>query len=180
MERADLGRSFHVVVAYDADGVAAPLARQMQGEWSHLAIYAELEPLRGRRLRAECLSGLSHVLLVDSQGLIRDPAADLAALVMPLRGPAVGSFRTGWRTREFDAWLYPQRGPAPPLPVEQVQQRLEEELVGLPLFELPWLWVEKETAAARCHPHFGPECPTPAAAPQASKRSRSGRSSAKG
>ena len=180
MERADLGRSFHVVVAYDADGVAAPLARQMQGEWSHLAIYAELEPLRGRRLRSECLTGLSHVLLVDSQGLIRDPAADLAALVMPLRGPAVGSFRTGWRTREFDAWLYPQRGPAPPLPVAQAQQRLEEELVALPLFELPWLWVERENAAARCHPHFGPECPAPAAAPHASKRPRSGRSSAKG
>ena len=178
MERADLGRSFHVVVAYDADGVAAPLARQMQGAWAHLAIYAELEPLRGRKLRAECLTGLSHVLLVDSQGLIRDPAADLAALVMPLRGPAVGSFRTGWRTREFDAWLYPQR-PAPPLPVEQAQQRLEEDLVALPLFELPWLWVEKESAPARCHPHFGPECPAPAA-PEASKGSRSSRSRSKG
>ena len=83
---------------------------------------------------------------------------------MPMRGPPVGTFRTGWRTREFDPWIAP--GPPsrhigeaqPSLDVEAAQHRLEEELVALPIAELPWLWIEREGAGSRAfHPHFGPE-----------------------
>jgi hypothetical protein len=75
---------------------------------------------------------------------------------MPLRGPAVGGFRSGWRTREFDRWILPTATPRPLDPV-WVEQRLMEEHVAIPIAELPWLWVERSGAHVSCHPHFGPD-----------------------
>jgi ABC-type transport system substrate-binding protein len=159
MERAKVGHAFHVFLAYDADGPEAPVARALQGQWSRQGIYAELRPLRGAALARERLEGAAHLALVVAQALPAEAAGPLAGLVMPLRGPAVGSFRTGWRTREFDAWLAP--GAAPAGPVSAVQARLAEELVALPLASLPWAWLERPgDGAVRLHPRFGPECAT--------------------
>lgn len=158
LARGKLGRSFHVNLSYDADGAAASVARALQGQWARLDLYADLYPLRGAPLGAELLSGSSHLLLVEQQPLLDTPAAGLAALVMPLRGPAVGSFRTGWRTRAFDPWIAPRRGVAPP-DVAEASHGLADELVVLPLADLPWRWVERaQGAETDFHPHFGPDC----------------------
>jgi hypothetical protein len=158
MERGKLGRSFHVVMVFDADGPASVVARELQGEFARQSIYIELEPLSGERLATASVTGLGHLFLAESQGLLDDPASDLAQLVMPMRGPAVGSFRTGWRTREFDAWIAPRRVP-PPFPADPIQQRLEEEMVVLPLADLPWVWIERsDHPVGNFHPRFGPGC----------------------
>ncbi|MBI5710353.1 MAG: hypothetical protein HZC42_08635 [Candidatus Eisenbacteria bacterium] len=158
MARAKLGRSFHVVMAYDPDGAGAEVARALQGDWARLGIYVELRARRGTRLSAELLGGLSHLALVESQAPDAGAAAELATVVMPPRGPAVGSFKTGWRTREFDAWLAPRRAGGAP-DAAPAQARLAEERVALPLAELPWVWVERAGAAGTgFHPRFGPEC----------------------
>ena len=155
MNRGKLGRSFHVDMAYRGDGPGEAIARSMQGEWSSHAIYIEPHPLRGERFVTEALSGRMHIVLTESQALIDDVAAELAQVVMPIRGPAVGSFRTGWRTREFDPWIFPRDRTGPP--VEALQRRLAEELVVLPLAELPWVWIERDAGPSDpAHPHFGP------------------------
>jgi ABC-type transport system substrate-binding protein len=156
MEDGRLGRSFHVDLAYDADGAGAAIARAMQGEWARLSIYVELVPLRGEAWRTEQSKGLSHLLLVESQAPLDDAAAELATLVMPMRGPAVGGVRTGWRTRDLDAWILGaepwSRGAA-----AEVQQRLEQDRIVVPLADLPWVWVAREGGAdPDFHPHFGP------------------------
>ncbi len=156
MNRGDLGRSFHVTMAYDADGPGAAVARSMQGEWARLGLYVELRELRGGDMSAYALTGGSHLLLVESQPLLEGAAAELAGLVMPLRGPAIGAYRTAWRTRAFDPWIATGRATRP-LDPGQVQQRLEEELVVLPLVRLPWAWVERDAApVAGFHPRYGP------------------------
>ena len=163
MDRGKLGQAFHVRMTYDADGAGATVARVLQGEWSRLGIYAELLPLRGPKLSRELLGGLSHLALVEEQPWQNDLAGTLASLVMPLRGPAVGAFRTGWRTREFDGLLSPSRGTVAPAP-EAAQLRLREELVALPLARLPWVWLERTGGSAvSFHPRFGPGCAAPAA-----------------
>ena len=161
MERGKLGQAFHVVMGYDADGAAAMVARVLQGDWSRLGIYVELRPLRGPKLARELLAGLSQLSLVEEQPWADDPAGTLAALVMPLRGPAVGAFRTGWRTREFDGLLAPARGTTSPGP-DAAQARLREDLVVLPLARLPWVWLARENGAPLSfHPRFGPACAGP-------------------
>jgi ABC-type transport system substrate-binding protein len=158
MGRGKLGQAFHVVMGYDADGAGAAVARGLQEEWSRLGIYAELRPLRGPKLARELLVGLSQLALVEEQPWTDDPAGTLASLVMPLRGPAVGAFRTGWRTREFDGLLAPVRGSTPPGP-DAAQARLREELVVLPLVRLPWVWLGREDGMPLSfHPRFGPGC----------------------
>lgn len=160
-ERGKLGRSFHVVMAYDANGPAAEVARNLQGEWSSHAIYVELQSLAGAKRQAEFLTGRAHLVLVDAQEPASDPPAMLATLVMPYRGPAVGSVRTGWRTRDFDPWIAPSRRGAPWDP-GWVERRLEEDRVVLPLARLPWVWLERaEGPGAPFHPRYGPECPSP-------------------
>ena len=160
-ERGKLGRSFHVVMAYDANGPAAEVARQMQGEWAAHSIYVELMPLTGAKRQAEFLSGRAHLVLADVQEPAPDPAALLAMLVMPLRGPAVGPVRTGWRTRDFDPWLAPGRHSAAWDP-GWVESRLQEEGIVLPLARLPWVWLERAAGpVAPFDPRFGPQCPTP-------------------
>jgi hypothetical protein len=165
LDRGNLGRSFHIVLAYDPDGSGERIARIVQGEWAGHSIYVEPRPLRGRALEEEALTGRSHGLLVEAQALLDRPEADLAVVVMPLRGPAVGSFRTGWRTREFDPWILAAPG-APPLDPSTAQRRLEEERVVLPIAELPWLWVVREgDSGVAFHPGFGPQCASLTPAP---------------
>jgi ABC-type transport system substrate-binding protein len=156
LERGKLGRSLHVVMAYARYGVAAEVARPMQVEWARLGLDVELRPLSGAMLEAEALRyGGAQALLIDSQSLLKDPVADLATLVVPARGPAVGSFRSGWVTREFDRWIGGR--PASELDVAYAQQRLAEEQVVLPLARLPWVWVERTTRTIPVHPRFGPD-----------------------
>lgn len=173
MEQGKLGRSFHVNMIYDADAAGAQVARAMQGDWARYGIYVDLLPRRGEQVSNDLLTGLAHVALVAAQAPTTDPASQLAPLIMPLRGPAVGSFRTGWRTRAFDAWIAPG---ASALPAREIQDRLAEERVAIPLAELPWLWVEREgTEPAGFHPHFGPGITIPAGAagvPPPPRRSR--------
>jgi len=156
LERGRLGRSMHVVMAYSADGPAARVARVMQVEWARLGLDVELRPFRQPRPVTEWMRrGGAQLLLLESQSLLDSPAADMAMLVEPLRGPAIGGFRTGWRTREFDRWI---AGTAhEPLDAGWAQQRLAEERVALPLARLPWVWVEPSHAPLRHHPRFGPE-----------------------
>jgi ABC-type transport system substrate-binding protein len=159
MERGKLGHAFHVVMCYDADGAGAKVALALQEEWSKLGIYAELRPLRGPKLARELLTGLSHLALVEEQPWTDDPAGTLASLVMPLRGPAVGAFRTGWRTRDFDGLLGPVRGSPSPGP-DAAQARLREDLIVLPLARLPWVWLARENGPPLSfHPRLGPGCP---------------------
>ncbi len=161
-ERGKLGRSFHVDMAYDANGPAAEIARNLQGEWASHAIYVELLPVTGAKRRAQFLNGRAHLVLADVQELETDPAGLLATLVMPARGAAVGAVRSGWRTRDFDPWVLPTRHEAPWDPA-WVERRLEEERVVLPLARLPWVWLERAAGpVAAYHPRFGPECPSPA------------------
>ena len=156
MDRGQLGRSFHVDMAFRGDGPGAAVARSLQGEWSRFAIYVEPHPLRGERWTEEALSGLTHLTLVESQAVVDDPSAELAQVVMPLRGPPVGAWRTGWRTRGFEPWITP-RAAVGSLPIDEIEQRLEEELVVLPLAELPWVWIERDDRPRLpLHPHFGP------------------------
>jgi ABC-type transport system substrate-binding protein len=158
MERARLGAAFHVTMAYDVDGEGARVARVLQGVWSRLGIYVELRPLRGPGRDRELLRGLSHLALVEAQSWSEDPAGTLSQVVQPLRGPSVGTFRTGWRTREFDGWIDPAPGRA-----RQggtiVSARLAEDLVVLPLAELPWTWLcRSDGAPLPFHPRYGPAC----------------------
>ncbi len=164
MAHGDLGISFHVTLGYDADEAGAATARVLQGEWARIGIYVELQPLRAAAARAQALTGGPQLELAEEQPLLERPEAELAALVMPLRGPAVGALRTGWRTREFDPWLWPARSATPgPFDAVGARRRLEEECVVLPLAELPWVWVTRigAPAATTLQPRFGPVCIPP-------------------
>lgn len=158
LERGKLGASFHVVLAYDADGAGAAVARALQGTWARVGLYAEMRPLRGAAALAQPLAAAAaHAQLVESQALLRGAEAELAGLVMPVRGPAVGAYRSGWRTREFDPWIA-RTDSATPLDAVLAQNRLSEERLALPIAQLPWQWVERNTGEiARIHPRFGPE-----------------------
>lgn len=159
LARGHLGASFHVVLAYDADGTGGAVARALQGQWSALGLYAELRPLRGPQAAAEPLhAAAAQAQLVETQAPLPGAAAELATLVMPLRGPAIGSVRTGWRTREFDHWI---GGADPPEPLDAAaaQARLAEERVVLPLAKLPWRWLARTGAPplVRFSPAYGPD-----------------------
>ncbi len=150
--------SFHVVLAYDADGAGAAVARALQGTWARVGLYAEMRPLRGAAAAAQpLLPAAAHAQLVEAQALLGGADAELAGYVMPVRGPAVGSFRSGWRTREFDPWVA-RTDATVPLDAVRAQARLVEERLALPIALLPWQWVERNTGEiARFHPRFGPE-----------------------
>lgn len=143
LARGKLGRSLHVTLGYAADREGGEVARAIQSEWARFALDAELQPLRGLKLRDSRLASVGpHVQLVEYQPLLEDPEATLAGFVMPVRDPAVGPVRTGWRTREFDPWIGPRRS-GDPFDPETVQRRLAEDRVVLPLARLPWLWIER-------------------------------------
>jgi ABC-type transport system substrate-binding protein len=159
LDRGHLGVSFHVVLAFDADGAGAEVARALQGQWASLGIYAELRSLRGADALAEPLrAAAAQAQLVEVQAPLPGADAELATLVMPLRGAAVGGVRTGWRTREFDPWLA-ATGAAGPIDAAAAQARLAEERVALPLARLPWRWVERSGGGLRVHfaPAEGPD-----------------------
>ena len=167
LDRGRLGRSMHVVMAYPADGVAAEIARGMQTEWAGVALDVELRPLRRVSMSAEALRrGGAQLLLLEAQPVSGDPVGELAALVQPRHAPPVGSFRTGWATREFDRWIGPQP-PETPLDLDLAQRRLGEELVAIPLARLPWVWIVREAGPPIAgHPRFGPDpSPRPPAVP---------------
>jgi ABC-type transport system substrate-binding protein len=158
-QRGGLGRSFHVYVAYDANGPCGDVARILQGEWANQSIYAELRPLAGDKWRDELSRGLSHLVLVDEGDLIDGVAGLVSASVMPARGPAVGPVRTGWRTREFDS-IIALGERAPQYDPDALQNRLSEELVALPLTGLRFVWVERDGGpSVASHPRFGPRPP---------------------
>ncbi len=149
--------SYHFVLAYDADLAGAEIARSLQGQWASKGHYAELRPLRGADAVHEALSaGTAQAQLVESQALLTGAEAELALLVAPLRGPAVGGFRTGWRTREFDRWLaLPDALPG--VDPDAVQRVLAAEQVVLPLAGLPWqLAIRTGGPPPAVHPAFGP------------------------
>lgn len=147
LDRGNLGSSMHVGMAYDAGGVAASIASVLQEQWARLAIDVERIPMRGEKLGREQLAATgAHLLLVEHQAPFEDAASELATYVMPIREVPVGAFRSGWRTREFDRWIGPERGTAPP-DVPAAQARLGEELVVLPIATLDWVWIEREGGA---------------------------------
>jgi len=156
LDRGKLGRSFHVTLAFDADGEGSNLARRMQGEWSRLGLYVDLLPLRGSEFLEEALHGRrAQLLLVDAQPPLAGMRAELATLVQPLRGGSVGAFRTGWRTREFDAAILPGAGGSA-LDPAMVRGRIIEELVALPIAVLDRVGVLREGfTAARLNPEAG-------------------------
>jgi ABC-type transport system substrate-binding protein len=158
LERGKLGRSMHVTLGYAADREGAEVARVLQGEWARFALDAEMQALRGDKLRDSRLAPVGpHVELVEYQPILEDPEATLAGFVMPIRDVAVGPVRTGWRTREFDPWIGPRRS-GDPFDPEVVQRRLAEERVVLPLARLPWLWIERQDGPVPAvEPRFGPE-----------------------
>jgi ABC-type transport system substrate-binding protein len=161
MERGRLGRSFHVELGYDADGAGAAVARTLQTEWARLGLDVGLVPLRGAAARQRALVGGPQLFLAECQPPLPGAAAELATLVMPLRGPGVGAVRTGWRTREFDPWIAPGPRPAGPrLDAAAARVRLEQERVAIPLARLPWVWVVagEGAGALAAHPGFGPAC----------------------
>jgi ABC-type transport system substrate-binding protein len=157
LSRARLGRSMHVVMAYAGDGVGAEIARSMQTEWAAAALDVELRPMKRSAFTAEALRrGGAQMLLVEAQPPAEDAVAELAMLVAPRNGPPIGTFRTGWATREFDPWLGPQP-PGTPLDLELARSRLGEELTVIPLARLPWLWIERSSGAGvGFHPRYGP------------------------
>ena len=164
--------SYHVVLAFDADGAGAEVARALQGQWARAGHDAELRPLRGREVAREALAArAAQAQLVESQALLTGPEAELALLVLPVRGPAVGSYRTGWRTREFDRWVaLPEPGPG--FDPDAVQRVLAQDRVVLPLASLPWrLAIRGQGRPPSVHPAFGPGW-TVAASPPGGERSR--------
>jgi len=153
----DIGRSLHVVMAYSADGVGSRVARSLQSEWARSGLDVELRPFREPVVNGELLRrGGAQLLLVEDQAILANPSAELASLVLPMRGPPVGAFRAGWMTREFDPWIWGQGNP-PPLDVAAAQQRMVDEDIVLPIANLPWLWVQRASAQGRFHPRFGPD-----------------------
>jgi hypothetical protein len=164
--------SWHVVLAYDADGAGAEVARSLQGQWARAGHDAELRPLRGGEAVREALAArAAQAQLVESQALLTGPEAELALLVLPVRGPAVGGFRTGWRTREYDRWVALPEAHQD-LDPDAVQRVLAEERVVLPLATLPWQFAIRDAARLPVvHPAFGPGWTGPGT-PRVGERSR--------
>ncbi len=157
LDRGKLGRSLHVVMAYSADGPGAKVARTLQSEWAQNALDLELRPVREPEVSSEMLRrGGAQLLLVEDQASLANAAAEMARVIEPLRGPPVGAYRTGWSTREFDAWIAPWASGAA-LDAAAAQQRLTDEHVVLPIANLPWVWVQRASVSGRFHPRFGPD-----------------------
>ena len=164
--------SYHLRLAYDADLSGAEVARALQGRWARSGHYADLVPARGEDAARGALAASGpQAVLVESQALFAGGPAELALYVSPLRGPAVGNVRTGWRTREFDRWVsLPE--PAPGFDPDAAQSELARGQVVLPLASLPWqMAVRNGATRASVHPAFGPGWTAPESA-SGSARSR--------
>jgi hypothetical protein len=150
--------SYHVVLAFDADGPGADVATALQGQWAAAGDYAELRGLHGDAALSQPLRAAgAQATLVVSQAPLPGLVPELALLVQPLRGPVRGAYRTGWRTREFDRWLLPPGVPAS-LDPDTVQERLAATRIVFPIATLPWR-VAFRTGAIRPHvdPRHGPD-----------------------
>lgn len=149
--------SLHVTLAYDADLSGAAIARRLQGQWARMGHYADLRPLRGAAAASQALAATAaQAQLVESQALLPGAEVELAQLLMPLRGPAVGAFRTGWRTREFDRWVGGGE-PAAGFDPDAAQRRLAADRVVLPVAALPWRMAFRNGGSQpRLHPAYGP------------------------
>ncbi len=164
--------SYHLKLAFDPEVGGEDLARRIQGRWARAGHYAELEPARGSEaVKAALARSGAQAILVESQALFTGGPAELAIYVDPLRGPAVGNVRTGWRTREFDRWVsLPE--PAPGFDPDAAQSELARGQVVLPLASLPWqMAVRNGATRASVHPAFGPGWTAPESA-SGSARSR--------
>lgn len=152
--------SHHIVLAFDADLAGAEVAPALQRQWERAGHYVDVRALRGPAAAAQALrAAAAQAQLVEAQAPFPGLEAELAMLVMPLRGPAVGNFRTGWRTREYDRWI-PATGtvPGPGADADAVQAVLAAERIVLPLAALPWqLAVRDGVAKPALHPAYGPE-----------------------
>src|SRR5262249_30388992 len=96
LDRGRLGRSIRVVMRVDGEGPGAAVARSLQGEWARLNLSVDILALRGAALKTEALQGWrAQLALVEWQAPLAEPGAELAGLVLPQRGPAVGALRTG-------------------------------------------------------------------------------------
>ena len=149
--------SYHVVLAYDADLTGADVARAVQGRWARSGHYADLRPVRGAEAALEALAAdAAQAHLVESQALFAAPEAELALYVLPLRGPAVGSVRTGWRVRDLDRWVnLPESSPG--FDPDAAQRQLADAQVVLPLASIPWQWAARNGGIRPAvHPAFGP------------------------
>lgn len=154
--------SHHVVLAFDADLAGAEVAGALQAQWERAGHYVDVRALRGPAAAAQALrAAAAQAQLVEAQAPFPGLEAELAMLVMPLRGPAVGSFRTGWRTREYDRWI-PAAGATPGADADAVQAVLAADRIVLPLATLPWqLAVRAGVARPEVHPAYGPEWTRP-------------------
>ncbi|NOT34598.1 MAG: hypothetical protein HOP12_10565 [Candidatus Eisenbacteria bacterium] len=170
LNRGRFGRSLHAAMAFDADGPAALVAPALQQEWAQLGLDIELLPMRAATFERERLTGSrAALLLVEHQAPLASAAAELATYVTPATGGAIGTFRSGWRTHEFDRWLAPG-AVQEAYEVQIAQDRLAEERVVAPIATLDWLWIERPDRDLRgLDPHFGPLGGTPRArAPKSS------------
>ena len=157
--------SYHVTLAFDADLSGAIVAPVLQGQWAAAGHYADLRALHGSEALAQPLKAAApQAALVESQALLPGLEAELAFLVAPIRGPARGGFRTGWRTREYDPWLLPP-GPRTELNADALQRAIAADRIVLPIASLPWV-VGVRAGAPRpdVHPAFGPDWTVPDAA----------------
>lgn len=164
--------SFHFALAYDADLSGGEIARALQGQWARAGHYADLRPLRGPAATAQALAPAgAQAQLVESQALLPGAESELALLIMPLRGPAVGSYRTGWRTREFDRWIA-GAAPAAGFDPDFAQARLAQDRVVLPIASIPWRMAFRNAGTRpSVHPAYGPGWTT-VNSPAADERTR--------
>jgi len=146
--------SFHVVLGYDADGPGGAVAGPLQAQWALAGHYAQLRPLRGAEAgRTPLAATAPQALVVTTQALLPGLGPELAGLVMPIRGPAVGSVRTGWRTRALDA-VIAGSGTADP---DSVQRALAATRIVLPIANLPWRMAIRDGGRGPIvHPAMGP------------------------
>ena len=123
LERAALWQPHHNAFALLDEPGARAAAEASTARWASGHPLSELDgvpvslkdnlhvqglPTRwGSRLEEERLTGRPQLALAVHQDLLSTPGGAIAAWVMPLRGPAVGDVRTGWRTREMDGWIDP-------------------------------------------------------------------------
>jgi hypothetical protein len=158
--------SYHLVLAYDRELAGAAVAGVIQADWERAGHYVELRALQGSAAAAEALRpAAAQAQLVEAQALLEGTAADAIQWRMPARGPAVGSFRTGWRA-PLAAGVPGARPSAAWEDADALQALVVESRVVLPLARLPWLIaVRKDAEPPIVHPAHGPEWvrPSPAA-----------------
>ena len=119
-------------MAYDADGAGAGVARVPARRLVQAGHLRRAAPAAGRQAGAGSCWADCRILHWSRRNLDERPGGDAGPLVvLPLRGPAVGAFRTGWRhagVRRM-AGSGPGAGPAAG---PAGGRRLAEELVRSP------------------------------------------------